>query len=890
MSLWRQIARGLHVLTHRSAADQDLSDEMQDYFEQATAAHIARGLSPEEARRAARVEAGNMTTIREEVRGHGWKNFVSAFFADLRYAARWLRHKPGFTAVTVLTLALGIGATTAIFSAVNPILFKALPYPEAKQLVMIWDTFQGARSKVTFHTYREVAERNRSFDAIAATDLWQPTMIGGALPERLDGLSVSASYFHVLGVAPVIGKDFEASDDRFNGPKVAILSNKLWRRRFDGDRAIVGRAITLDGDSYTVIGVMPKTFENVLAPSAEIWSPLQYDAAHITSLDTQEWGHHMRMVGRMRAGVGIEQARRELNAIAQTRVAEFPRAPWAALTNGFIVDSLQGDVTRGVKPALLAVLGAVILVLLIACVNVTNLLLARGAQRRGEFAMRAALGAGRGRLIRQLLTESLLLAAIGGGLGMLVAEWGVSALVALSPPGLPRLSAIRLDSAVFGFALGVTTLIGILVGLIPALHALRNDLHSGLQQSSRRTVGGHQTTRRTLVVVEVALALVLLVSAGLLLRSLERLFAVAPGFDASQVLTIRVQTSGHQFDDPASAPGQGQAARRRFFAQALEAARRVPGVAEAGFTSLLPLSGAQNGSYGAQFEKDPPTGGYDVSRYVVTPGYLEAMGVPLRRGRLLDVRDTAGAPQAVLISESLAKAEFGGQDPVGQRVHVGTMNRPWYSVVGVVSDVKQTSLAESQAYGVYITAEQSWFADDEMTLAVRARGDAAGLASAIKDAIWSVDKDQPIVRMVTMGDLLAESEAERHFALILFETFGMVALVLAATGIYGVLSGSVTERMHEIGVRAALGASRGNILALVLRQGLSLTGLGVAIGLAGAAAASAGIAAMLFGITRLDPVTYFGVIALLLGVSAVACWVPAWRAAQVDPAITLRAE
>jgi putative ABC transport system permease protein len=799
---------------------------------------------------------------------------------DLRFALRQLRKNLGFAATSILILALGVGASTAIFSALKPILFDSLPYPQAGRIMMIWDIFEGARSDVTFHTYRELAERNRSFESLAVLEAWQPTLTGPAQPERLDGQSVSAGYFRVLGVPPVMGRDFQASDDQFKGPKVAILSDRLWRRRFGGDSAIIGRQVKLDDDLYTVVGVMPADFENVLASSAEIWSPMQYDAGHITNYDTAEWGHHLHMVGRLRAGVSREQARRELDVTAHAPVPHFPRARWASLSHGFIVDSLQREVTRGVKPALFAVLGAVMLLLLIACVNVTNLLLARGALRRGEFAMRVALGAGRSRLGQQLLTESLLLAALGGALGMLVAKFGIRLLVALSPPELPRIGAIRLDLEVFAFGVAITALIGLVVGLVPALQASRSDPHTALQQSSRNTAGSrHQLTRRALVVAEVALALVLLVSAGLLLRSLERLFAVDPGFQSSHLLTMQVQTSGHRFDD--------EQVRSRFFQQALEAVRQVPGVSAAAFTSLLPLSGKQYGTYGTKFEDG---GSYDVFRYAVSPGYFETTGIPLRRGRLLDAHDVAGAPPAVVISESLAKSQFAGRDPIGQRVHVGPTDRPWFTIVGVVDEVKQTSLAESDPRAVYITPAQSWFVDDAMSLVVRTRGDAAALAPAIRQAIWSVDKDQPIVRVATMDELLTASAAQRRFALIVFQAFALVGLVLAATGVYGVLAGSVTERTREIGVRVALGASPGDILALVFRQGMTLTGLGVAIGLCGAAVASGALITLLFGISRLDPITYLGVIGLLLGVSGIACWVPARRAAQVDPAITLRTE
>ncbi len=795
-----------------------------------------------------------------------------------------LRRRPGFTAVAIITLALGIGASTAIFSAVNPILFEALPYPHASRVTTIWDYgAEGSRAYVTFGNYRELAERSRSFEELAGLKDWQPALTGSDVPERLDGQSVSASYFRVLGVGPVLGRDFGASDDRVNGPKAAIVSYRLWQRRFNGDPAMIGRAITLDDNLYTVIGVMPRTFENVLASTAEIWSPLQYDAS--LPADGKEWGHHLRIAGRLRAGVGREQAQREMDAIARAPVREFSRPPWAAMRRGLVLNSLQDDVTRGVRPALLAVLGAVLALLAIACVNVMNLLLARGAQRRGEFAMRAALGAGRMRMIRQLLTESLLLATLGGALGMLVAQFGVGALIALSPQELPRVNAIQVDGAVFAFALGVTALIGIVIGLIPALHAYREDLHIGLRQNSRSTAGGHQKTRRTLVVAEVALALVLLVSAGLLLRSIQRVFAISPGFDTSHVLTMQVQTASHRFDD--------ENANRRFFAQVLDAVRQVPGVTAAGLTSQLPLGGDQFGAYGIRFESSAPAkrgANESALRYAVSPGYLETMGIPLRRGRLLNGHDMAGAPVAVMINEGMAKRKFPGGDAVGRRIHVGPDDWPWATIVGVVGDVKQTSLAAGQEDAFYMTAAQGWFTDNPMSLVVRGRGDVAGLAPVIKQAIWSVDKDQPITKVATMDGLLDRSEAERSFALMVFEAFALAALVLAATGIYGVLSGSVAERRREIGVRSALGASRADIVALVVRQAITLTGLGVVLGLGGAVVGSRGLSTLLFGVSRLDPITYLGVIAVLAGVSAMAAWVPAWRAARVDPVQALRQE
>jgi putative ABC transport system permease protein len=878
MSLWRQLTRSLHALANRSAADRDVFDEVQHYLDQATEEHIARGLSPEDAHRAAQIELGGATAVREQVRAYGWENLVETVVADLRYAVRRLRTEPGFTAVTVLTLGLGIGASTAIFSAVNPILFQSLPYPESDRIMTIWDySRDGGQAEVTFNSFREVRERVRSFQSIAVFRPWQPTLTGLAEPERLEGQRVSWEYFRVLGVMPAAGRDFRASDDRPGDGSPVILSDALWRRRFGSDPGIIGRPVLLGGVTHVIAGVMPRGFENVASPAAELWTTLQYEMT-----EGRAWGHHLRMVGRLKPGVTVAAATRELGIMAANPIAEFPRVPWAALENGLLVNPLHDEMIKGVKPALLAILGAVVLVLVIACVNVTNLLLARGARRRAEYALRAALGAGRGRLIRQLLTESLCLAALGGVIGLALAALGVRALVALSPPGLPRVGAIGVDGTVFAFGFAVTTLIGLVFGLVPAVHASRGDPQCALQGGSRRTTGGHRRTRRALVVAEVALAMVLLVGSGLLLRSLQRLFAVASGFDSSNLLTMQVYTSGQRFTEDSTT--------YRFFARALDAVRAVPGVTAAALTSQLPLSGDVH-LYGAHFELNSPADPGEVRgtfRYAVSPGYFETMGIPLRRGRLLNERDRAGATPVALISESMARRRLPGVDPIGQRLSVG---EGWmYTVVGIVGDVKQVSLALSEADAVYVTASQWQFADNTMSLVVRGRGDVAALAPAVRRAVWSVDPDQPIVRVATMDDLVAVSAAERRFALMIFESFALAALGLAAAGIYGVMSGSVAERIREIGVRAALGASRGNILALVVGQGMTLTGLGVVLGAVGAVAASQLIASLLFGVSRLDPLTYVGVIALLVLMAAVACGVPAWRAARVDPASTLRAE
>ncbi len=886
------LLRRITNLFRRSRLDGEIEAEMQAHLEMRAADNMAAGMSSEEARRDALVRFGNRTATKERTAAQDAALGLESVGRDLRYALRQLRNSPGFAATAIVILALGIGASTAIFSAVYPILFEPLPYPHANRILTIWDNFKSLRFETTFGTFRELAARNRSFESIATFEAWQPVMTGAGMPERIQGQSVSAGYFDLLGISPALGRNFVASDDVYRGPNVVVLSDKLWRRRFGANPAIVGGAIRLNDDTYTVIGVMPRGFENVLLPAAEIWTPLAYDPVDLNNFQTSAWGHIMRIAGRLRPDVSLDGARRDLDSIAHHPISAYPRPRWASLSGGMIVDSLQNDMVQGVRPALLAVLGAVTLLLMIACVNVTSLLLARGTQRRAEFAVRATLGAARTRLIRQSLTESVLLALLGGVLGMAIAEAGVRILVALSPVGLPRVNAIALNAPVFDFAFCIATLVGLAAGLVPALQAPGTNLQRGLQVGSRTTAGNRQIARRVLVVSEVALALMLLAGAGLLMRSMQRLLAVDPGFDTANLLTMQVQTAGHQFDDPELAPGAGDDARRRFYKRALDEVRAVPGVASAEFTSLLPLSDDPQwlALYGAHFEKDDPNIGRNAFRYAISPGYCRSMGIPLLGGRFLDERDTAGAPQVALLSEGLARREFPSGDALGKRLHLGPTDRPWYTVVGIVGDIRQTSLELDQPFAVYIPTEQSWFADDALSFVVRARGDAAALAPAVRDAVWRVDKDQPILRVVTMNKLRDLSVAQRRFVLILFEAFGLVALVLAATGIYGLLASSVAERTREIGVRAALGASRADILSLVVGQGLKLTLAGLLVGLGGAMLASRFIATLLYGVSRLDPFTYAGVAALLLSVSAIACLVPARRAASIDPMQALRNE
>jgi putative ABC transport system permease protein len=886
MSLIRQIARGLHALTHGRDADRDVDDEVSHYLEQATAAHEARGLTHAQAVRAARAEIGNATVLRETVRTSGWENAVETLFTDVRYALRRLRSSPGFTVTAVATLALGIGASAAVFSAIKPILLEPLPFPHASRLVTVADrNDEGVAMPATFGTYAEVRARTRSFDVIASADRWQPALTGTGDPERLGGQRVTAGYFDVYGVSPAAGRAFTPEDEQPGGARVVILSDGLVRRRFGGDRSIVGRAIRLDGEPYTVVGIMPAGFSNVIAPAAEVWAPLRDRATG--EFDARQWGHHYDIIARLAPGATVNSAMRELLAIGRAPLPGFPRPPWADLAQGLLVRSMQDDVTGSIRPSLYAIIGAVVLLLAIASVNVTNLLLARGAQRRPELAMRIALGAGRGRIVRQLLTESVVLALLGGVLGFAVARLGMHALVAISPPGLPRAEAIRLDARVFAFGLALTALVGLVVGVVPALGAVREEVTGGLRHGTWRGTAGRVGARSVLVVAEVALALVLLVSAGLLYRSVARLVSVPPGFDPSQVVTMQVVDAGRAF--------RSDTTRLEFYRQALDAVRRVPGVTTAAFTSQLPLSGDVDG-YGFEVQSVPSTAqgaGGNALRYAVTPEYFEAMRIPLRAGRLLDARDRAGAPRAVVINESLARRLFGDRSPIGERLRFGPemgSGGPWHEVVGVVGDVKQYSLAAPAPDAFYVASGQWVWVDDVQSLVVRASGDPAALVPAIKRAVWSVNGDQPIERIATMDSFIAASAGQRRFALLAIEGFAIAALVLAAVGLYGVISGSVTERIREIGIRAALGATPREIVGAVVGRGIALTLAGSGLGLVGAFAASRLLESMLFGVSRMDPVTYGSVIALLAAVAVLGAWVPARRAAGVDPTIALRAE
>ncbi len=886
----RKLAMQIGGLFRSGRVDAEFNAELEAHIAMDTEAGVKAGLDAVEARRQALMRVGGAEQTRQAYREHARLAWLEDLLRDLVYGTRTLTRQKAATAVAVLTLAIGIGASAAIFSAIKPILISPLPYPHANRLMMVWETGKsGATSPVTFGTFYGVSQQNRSFDALAVFKGWQPASTPTSAadrPERLDGQRVSADYFRTLGVSPLRGRDFQASDDRFRGPNVVILSDRIWRGRFGSDTSIVGKQIRLDDALYTVVGVMPSEFENVLNSSAEIWAPLQYDPS--LPWDGREWGHHLHMIGRLRAGISSQQASDELSivlrSLAQTYAKGYDSSGGAP--DGMAVRSLQGALTEGVRPALLAVLGAVLLVLLIACVNVANLQLARGVQRRAEFAMRAALGAptqparpatscrvpvacwcrlrvGNGHCrcwrARVAGAESTRLAEtqcnFAGWVGLRFCtrthdvdrrrRWPGFCI-----PGFRHGPAHR-NAPEFGP-----------LDRWPSSDAPRTGRHGGFP--CRRAAGECRPSAAQHAEP---------------VRSRSGLRTVAPDYDAGAGIGASLR--------------QRRGEALQFFEEALENIRHIPGVVSAGLTSQLPLSGDQD-IYGIEFEKDHKPLGVPAFRYAVSPGYLETMHVSLRRGRMLNEHDRAGAPVAVLITESLAREEFAGQDPIGQRVRMGPdagqSGKPWATIVGVVGNVKQESLALNQEDAFYTTTAQWAWGDEVQSVVVRTRAAPATVAAAVQEAIWSVDKSRPITRVATMDELVAATALERRFVLVLFETFGLVALALAAIGIYGILAGSVTERTREIGVRAALGATRTDLLSLVLRQGMTMTVIGMAIGLCGALVAGRALDAMLFGVTWLDLLTYLGAIVLLFVVSGIACLIPARRAASIDPMEALRNE
>lgn len=813
-------------------------------------------------------------------RGRGGDAFVGGVVDDARLAVRGLVRGPGFAAVAVLTLALGMGATSAIYSVAKPVLFSPLPYREPDRLVMVWEReASGADSNTGFATFADVRRDAGTLESIAAMGGWSVTVTGDGRPERLLGQRVSADFFRVLGVVPALGRDFDREEDSPTGPAVVMLGHALWQRRYGGDPSIIGRAVTLSGDTYEVVGVLPATFESLLAPEAQVWRPLRYEVS-------QSWAcrtcRHLRAVARLALGASLAEADQELDALSARYVAAHPTEYEAA---GMRLEPLREQVVKQARPALRLVLGAAALVLLIACANVANLLFARASRRASEFAVRNALGAGRWRIARQMLIESVVLGLAGGAAGLVVALWSVRTLVGFAPPELPRLSAVGVDGGVLFFTGLVAVGSGLFFGMLPAVVAGRTDVLRRMGAGQR--VAGtrrRRALRAGLVVSEVALAIALAAGAGLLVRSLEHLFAVDAGFDPANLLTMEVQASGPEYDD--------NAALWSMQARLVEAVDAVPGVESAALVSQLPLGGNFD-RWGVRIEEKPlenPAQAPGADRYSVTPGYIATMHIPVLRGRAFAPADRADAVPVVLINEAFAKRSWPGEDPLGQRVHLGAEDAPWRTIVGVVGDVHHTGLDDPPGPQIYMPTAQSPWPDGIVALVVRSSGASRALVAPVRQAVWSVDRNLAISRVLPAPELLHASAARRAFALRIFTAFAVVALLLAGAGIFGVLSGAVAERTREIGVRTALGATRGNVLGLVIGQGMRIAGLGVVLGIALALGAARLLRGLLFGVSSDDPVTLVAVSGILALVALAACAVPAFRAARTDPVRTLRAD
>jgi putative ABC transport system permease protein len=810
---------------------------------------------------------------------------MGTLIQDLRYGARMLLRSPGFTVVVVLALALGIGANTAIFSVVNAVLLRPLPYDEPEQLVMIWGYSRindDTRGVLSAPDARDLRDQSQTLEYVAPYQQSGTTLTSGDETERVYGANVPADIFPLLRTKPLLGRTFTREEDVIGGPSVIVISQGLWQRSLGSDPAVIGKEIKLGNKPYTVVGVMPADFRfPIRSERPDFWMPISSSPSFIAAKDARG-SRSLRVVARLKPGVTQAQARSELDTIARRMEAQYPDTNTGI---SFDPTPLHDDVVSDIKPALLVILGAVAFVLLIACANVANLLLARGAARQKEIAIRTALGAGRLRIVRQLLTESVLLSLIGGGLGLLLAMWGVDLLVAASPQDLPRVRESGLDLSVLGFTAAVSILTGILFGLAPSLKASRLDLNESLKEGSR---GSTESLRRNrvrslLVISEVALSLVLLIGAGLLIRSFVSLLGVSPGFDVPAILTVDIPLSRAKY------PSAEQ--QTAFVKQVVERTREVPGAASVAAVNLLPLSGdSRQSSFNVEGRPPIPPGQEpDAEVSAITPDYFQTMGIPLRKGRDFTERDAKDAPRVVVISEAFARRHFPGEEPLGRRL-VFDDDEPPYEIVGVVGDVRHEGLAREAYPECYFSFFQA--PERQVNLIVRAASSTKpeSLRAAVRHAIRQLDGEQLIWDSKTMEQLLAESVSRRRFNMLLLGIFAALALVLAAVGIYGVMSYSVTQRTHEIGIRIALGAQTRDVLRLVVRQGMMLTLIGVALGLTAAFAVTRVMASLLYGVTPTDALTYGAVAVLLVAVALLACLIPARRAMKVDPMEALRYE
>ena len=814
---------------------------------------------------------------------------MDTLLQDIRYSLRRLAKSPAFSAIVVLTLALGIGANTAIFSAVNAILLRPLPYHQPEQLVTIQHLYPSLdlEAPVSAPGFRDYQERGRSFSSMAVETGWAANLTGEGDPVRLQGARVTGRFFGTLEVPALHGRTLQPGEDAEGRQHVVVLSHALWQRLFGSDPGVVGRTLQLNGESYQVVGVMPREFRDFFNRNVELWAPLVFRPDQLT--DENRTSEFLNLTARMRDGVTLPDAAAEVRSIGLQLQQQYPDtyAPdW-----GLGVKALGDLATGNIRPALLVLLGAVGFVLLIACANVANLLLSRAAARGKEIAIRSALGASRDRLVRQLLTESALLSLTGGLVGLLLAYWGVRALVAINAGNLPRADEIRVDGAVALFTLGVSLVAGFLFGLAPALHAARPDLQATLKEGGRGATGdrGSHALRRMLVVAQTALALTLLTGAGLLIKSFARLQGVDPGFAPERLLTFNLALPPARY----AADSQQVA----LFDRVLPALAAVPGVESVGATSVMPFGGnwstASFEIEGYTTPEDQPGPWGDIR--IVSPGFFETMRIPVRRGRVLGEQDREGSPLVAVIDEEFVRRYWPNEDPLGKRFTFGppegavdTTAREWIEVVGVVGHTAHEGLDAERRLQLYLSHRQA--PQPFMAVAVRTAGHPERAVNPLRQAVRSVDPDLPLSNVRTMEELIEQSVGQRKLSMMLLSLFSGIALMLASVGIYGVMSYSVTQRARELGVRIALGARRADVLRLVLRQGMTLAVLGIGIGLGTALVLTRVIESQLFGVRASDPVTFLSVAVLLGGTALAANLIPAVRAMRVDPAVVLREE
>jgi len=878
--VWNQ----LRSVGRTKAVKQEIDEELRFHIEQRTTANIEAGMPLEDAAREARKRFGNLQSVREECRERRGASFGDATLQDVRFSLRLLCKNPGFTAVAVLTLALGIGANSAIFSVVNGVLLKPLTYHEPERLVTLLHGGRGAVAPADFLDWRA---QSRSFENMAAAEFWGGILTSGDRPEDISGIRFGEGMFQLLGVQPLLGRTFQADDFKPGNPRVLVLGHALWQRRFGGDPNVVGQSLTFSGESYTVVGVMPPQFKFApfWATKAELVAPLD-----LTSMATSRGGNSLRIFARLKPQTSIIQAQTEMDAICKRLEQAHPETNIGRTVQ---VDPLLEKVVGGLRQGLLVLTGAVVFVLLIACANVANLLLVRAAARQKEMAIRAALGASRWRTIRQLMTESVVLAVIAGGLGLVVGYGSVEGMKGWLGR-MPRGTEIVMDSTALFFTLGVALLTGLIFGLAPALQSARPNLHDGLKESGRGNSegrrGGH--LRSALVVMEIALALVTLIGAGLMLRSFARLSAVDPGFDAQNVLSMLVSLHGQ--------PDMAGEKREVFYRQLLDKVSALPGVTAASAINHLPLAGdLWNLSLIIEGRPLPKPGqGINPVFRVCRPAYFHTMGIPVVRGRDFTALDMSDSPLVAIVNERLASRHWAGADPVGQRIALGDQrgNPEWRTIVGVVKNAKQGSWTDQADDEVYLPFSQSSYLSEPalhysaMTLVVRTTANPSAVATAVPKAVWSLNRIAPVSSLTTLEQVVANTLSQPRFNLILIGLFAGLALLLGAVGIYGVMAYTVTQRTHEIGIRMVLGAQKREVLALVVGQGMRLAVVGILIGVGVACALNRVLTRLLFEIKPMDSVTFATVPLVLAVVALLACWLPARRATKVHPMEALRAE